>query len=95
MYIHFKRILQVENVPERFKHREWSQTHHCVMGAGATKNASAEEKWKETGAWWFDVDMPKVITVRSKYLDWREGEHFVMGQCMLLTFGKRTFKNWI
>ena len=66
MYIHFKRIFQVENVPERFKHCEWFQTHHCVMGAGATENTITEgklkkKKKKEVKAWQFDVDETEVI----------------------------------
>ena len=64
MYIHFKRIFQVENVPERFKHHEWAQTHHCVMGAGATENTITEGKLKkkrEIKPWQFDVDETEVI----------------------------------
>ena len=47
MYIHFKRIFQVENVPERFKYHEWAQTHHRVTGAGATENTITEVKFKK------------------------------------------------
>lgn len=64
MYIHFKKIFQVENIPEKFKHREWSQTHHHVMRAGSTKNASTEgikKKKKELRAWGFDVYKIEVI----------------------------------
>ena len=64
MYIHFKRIFQVENVPERFKLREWAQTHHRVMGAGATENTITEGKLKkkrEIKPRQFDVDETEVI----------------------------------
>ena len=65
MYIHFKRIFQVENVPERFKYHEWAQTHHRVTGAGATENTITEGKFKkkkgEIKPWQFDVDETEVI----------------------------------
>lgn len=68
MYIHFKRIFQVENVPERFKHREWAQTHHRVTGAGATENTITEGKLKkkkekkgEIKPWQFDGDETEAI----------------------------------
>ena len=92
MYIHFKRIFQVENVPERFKHHEWAQTHHRVMGAGATENTITEGKLKKK-------KRDKALAIwcrwnwgyysRVNYLVWRENGHFVMYQCKWLTF-----ENW-
>lgn len=54
----------MENVPERFKHREWAQTHHRVTGAGATEynyRGKIKKRKRRDKPWQFDGDETEVI----------------------------------